>query len=49
MGTTSVFIKTPMHWGGEMKTAGRGPKIEAKGQERGGVLGEGQQRGLWQR
>ena len=48
MGTTSVFIKTPMHWAGEMKTVGRGcrmrvvgPKIEAEGRERGRVLGEG--------
>jgi len=46
MGITGVFIKTPMHW--EIKTVGRGcrmrpeePKIEAKGGERGGVLGEG--------
>jgi len=39
MGTTSVFINTHMHWG-KMKTVGRGPKIEAKGQERGGVLRE---------
>ena len=47
IGTISVFfIKTPM---GEIKTVGRGcrmrpegPKIEAEGRERGGVLGEGQ-------
>ena len=43
MGTTSVLSIPLRKRIGEMKTVGRGPKIEAEGQERGGVLGEGQQ------
>jgi len=44
-----VFLSRPLCILGEMKTVGREPKIEAKGQERGGVLGEGQQGGMWYR
>jgi len=47
MGTTSVFYQDPYALG-EVKTVERGcrmrpdgPKIEAEGRERGGVLGEG--------
>jgi len=41
MGTTSVFIKTLTKRIGGNEGCWRGPKIEAEGQEPGGVLGEG--------